>query len=111
MSFIGTESFQSYFIFLIFPFSEGPKYEDYSFTLVPDNVSRTNADLGVLGGPRKAQAEFKGNSLVTYLHKLDDDVVDVTATRTIDPQKPNEMLYVLKDLNSGIELKQTLFKQ
>ena len=78
---------------------------------MPDNVSRTNADLGALGGARKAQAEFKGNSLVTYLHKLDDDVVDVTATRTIDPQKPNEMLYVLKDLNSGIELKQTLFKQ
>ena len=28
-------------------------------------MSRTNADLGALGGPRKAQAEFKGNSLVT----------------------------------------------
>ena len=50
---------------LFFYFSEGPKYEDYSFTLVPDNVSRTNADLGALGGPRKAQTEFKGNSLVT----------------------------------------------
>ena len=78
---------------------------------MPDNQSRTNADLGSLGGPRKARAELKGNSLITYLHKLDNDVVDVTATRTIDPLKPNEMLYVLKDLNSGVELKQTLFKQ
>ena len=78
---------------------------------MPDNQSRTNADLGSLGGPRKARAEFKGNSLVTYLHKLDNDVVDVTATRTIDPQKPNEMLYVLKDVSSGVELKQTMFKQ
>ena len=101
----------SFVLFIFCPFSEGTKYEDYSFTLVPDNVSRTNADLRALGEPRKAQAEFKGNSLVTYLHKLEDDVVDVTATRTIDPQKPNEMLYVLKDLNSGVELKQTLFKQ
>ena len=78
---------------------------------MPDNQSRTNVDLGSLGGPRKARAEIKGNSLVTYLHKLDNDVVDVTATRTIDPQKPNEMLYVLKDISSGVELKQTLFKQ
>ena len=78
---------------------------------MPDNQSRTNADLGSLGGPRKARAELKGNSLITYLHKLDNDVVDVTATRTIDPQKPNEMLYVLKDISSGVELKQTMFKQ
>ena len=78
---------------------------------MPDNQSRTNADLGSLGGKRKARAEFKGNSLVTYLHKLDNDVVDVTATRTIDPQKPNEMSYVLKDVSSGVELKQTLFRQ
>ena len=56
-----------YLLFILFflIFSEGPKNEDYSFTLVPDNVSRTNADLGALGGPRKAQAKFKGNSLVT----------------------------------------------
>jgi hypothetical protein len=98
----------SIFVFLV---SEGPSYEDYSFTLVPNNLSRTNADLGSLWGPRKARDELKGNSLVTYLHKLEDDVVDVTATRTIDPQKPNEMLYVLKDLSSGVDLKQTLFKQ
>ena len=32
---------------------------------MPDNVSFTDADLGALGGPHKAQAEFKGNSLVT----------------------------------------------
>ena len=95
----------------VISFSEGPSYEDYAFTLIPDNQSRTNADLGSLGGPRKARAEFKGNSLITYLHKLDNDVVDVTATRTIDPQKPNEMSYVLKDVSSGVELKQTLFKQ
>ena len=52
-------------LFLIFPCSEGPKYEDYSFTLVPANKSRTNADLGAVAGPHKAQVKFKGNSLVT----------------------------------------------
>ena len=28
----------------------------YAFTLVPDNQSHTNTDLGTLGGPRKARA-------------------------------------------------------
>ena len=53
-----------------FLFSEGPSYEDYSFTLVPDNQSRTNADLGTLGGPRTARAEFKGNSQKNLITRL-----------------------------------------
>merc|ERR1712018_664395 len=37
---------------------KGPKYEDYQFQLVPDNITRTHADLGALGGPRMATAEL-----------------------------------------------------
>ena len=95
----------------VYSFLEGPKYEDYKFKLVPDGSTRTDADLGALGGPRKATSKLEGNSLITKLHKLDDDVVDVTATRTIDPAKPNEMTYILKDIVSGKELKQILYRQ
>ena len=31
-------------------FSEGPYQEDYSFELIPDNTTRTDIDLGALGG-------------------------------------------------------------
>ena len=46
----------------LFSFSEGPSYEDYQ--------SRTNADLGTLGGPRKARAEFKGSSQENLITQL-----------------------------------------
>lgn len=96
---------------LLFALLEGPKEEEYSFNLVLDNVSRTDADLGQLGGPRKAVARMEGMSMVTDLHKLDDDKVDVIATRTIDPTKPNEMIYTLKDVESGTELIQHMVRQ
>ena len=95
--------------FLIF--AEGPKNENYQFNLVPDKKTRTDADLGALGGPRKAVAEFVGNSLVTYLHKLDDDSIDVIATRTINPENPNVMIYSLKDVASDTSLIQTMNRQ
>ncbi len=92
--------------------SEGPRYEDYQFNLIPDGQSRTDIDLGVLGGPRKATAELKGNSLMTYLHKMDaSDEVDVIAIRTIDPATPNVMTYTLKDVPSGTNLIQVLRRQ
>lgn len=77
---------------------------------MPDKVTRTDVDLGVLGGPRKATAEIKGNTFTTYLHKLDDNEVDVIAIRTIEPSNPNVMTYTLRDVASGVELIQKLNK-
>ena len=91
--------------------AEGPKYEDYQFNVVVDNVTRTDIDLGQLGGPRKATAEMKGNQLITYLHKIDDGSIDVIAVRTVNAATPNIMKYELKDLTSGTDLIQTLNKQ
>merc|ERR1739848_502196 len=90
---------------------KGPKEEPYGFNLVPDNVTRTDADLGALGGPRKATAEFKGNSLVTYLHKPEDDQIDVIAIRTINPATPDVMTYTLRDITSNTDLIQTMNRQ
>ena len=108
---ITTFKIQSRSLFNVLTIAEGPKVEPYGFNLVPDNETRTDADLGVLGGPRKATAEFKGNSLITYLHKLEDDVVDVIAIRTIDPTNPDVMIYTLKDVESGSDLVQTMKRQ
>ena len=79
--------------------------------MVVDNFTRTDIDLGALGGPRKATAELRGNQLITYLHKLDDDTIDVIAVRTVAAQTPNVMSYVLKDVASGTDLIQHLNKQ
>ena len=75
-----------------------------------DNITRTDVNLGALGGPRKATAELQGNQLITYLHKLEDDSIDVIAIRTVTDQTPNVMTYVLKDLASGTDLIQHLNK-
>ena len=90
---------------------KGPKNEAYQFQLIPDGQTMTDIDLGQLGGARKAVAELKGNSIVTNLHKLDNNVVDVIATRIVDPQNPNKMIYKLKDVPTGYELVQVLKKQ
>jgi hypothetical protein len=79
--------------------------------LVTDNTTKTDADLGALGGPRKATAEFKDNTLMTYLHKPEDDVIDVIAIRTIDPATPDIMTYTLRDVESGNDLVQTMSRQ
>ena len=102
--------FRIFFSNLVF-IVEGPKYEDYQFNVVVDNVTRTDIDLGQLGGPRKATAEMKGNQLITYLHKIDDGSIDVIAVRTVNAATPNVMKYELKDLTSGTDLIQTLNKQ
>ena len=43
--------------------------------------------MGELGGVRDTRAEFKDNSLITYLYKKEDEkkVIDITAVRTIEP--------------------------
>ena len=100
-----------YFVILFLTFSEGPRYENYALELVTDNKTKTDVDLGQLGGPRKAVAEFKGDSLYTYLHKLNDNIVDVIAICKINPDTPNRMTYIIRDVASGKELKQIMFKQ
>ena len=87
--------------------------EDYEFTLTPDKTTRSNVDLGSLGGPRLAVAEFieDGNTLMTRLHKPDTNEVDALAIRTIDPNFPNVMIYKLKDIESGTELIQHMDRQ
>ena len=89
----------------------GPLQEYYQQKIVPDSTTRTDVDLGRIGGPRMATADFKGNSLIVYLHKISDNTIDVITTITINPEKPDQMTYIVKDVASGIELIQTLYKQ
>ena len=74
--------------------------------MVPDGVTETEADLGQLGGPRKATARFEDNSLITDLENPETNQVDVIAIRTINPAEPNVMIYTLKDVESESELVQ-----
>ena len=87
--------------------------EEYKFTSTPDNNTQSNIELGTLGGPRIATAEFinDGNTLMTRLRKPDTDEVDVLTFRTIDPNFPNIMIYKIKDVASGTELIQHMDKQ
>ena len=87
--------------------------EEYKFTSTPDNNTQSNIDLGTLGGPRIATAEFinDGNTLMTRLRKPDTNEVDVLTFRTIDPNFPNVMIYKIKDVASGTELIQHMDKQ
>ena len=102
-----------------FNFIGGPLNKYYSSKVVSDNVTRTDVDLGELGGLYYATCEFKGYSLVTYFRAtneqkavIDDtiDVIEVIATNTVDPDTPNKMTYSLKDVVSGEKLIQTLYK-
>ena len=91
--------------------AEGPSNEAYGFTLVPDEVTRTEADLGALGGRRLATASVNGNVMTTKLHKPSNDKVDVVAIRTIRSNNPNVMEYKLIDTESGTELVQHMNRQ
>jgi hypothetical protein len=94
-------------------------YDYYSSKVVSDNVTRTDVDLGALGGLYYATCEFKGNSLVTYFRSTDEqkdviddtiDIIEVIATNTVDTETPDKMIYSLKDVVSGEKLVQTLYK-
>ena len=37
------------------------------------------------------------------------DVIDVISYDTVDPKTPNEMTYILKDVESGAELIQKMY--
>ena len=104
---------------LTFSGMRGPLNQYYSSKVVSDNITRTDVDLGELGGLYYATCEFKGNSLVTYFRATDEqkdviddtiDVIEVIATNTVNPDTPNKMTYSLKDVASGEKLVQILYK-
>ena len=72
--------------------------EYYSSEVVPDNVTRTDVDLGELGGLYYATCEIRGNSLITYFRATDEQ------------KEVIEMTYSLKDVASGEKLVQILYK-
>ena len=93
--------------------------EYYSSEVVPDNVTRTDVDLGELGGLYYATCEIRGNSLITYFRATDEqkeviddtiDVIEVIATNTLNLDTPDKMTYSLKDVASGEKLVQILYK-
>ena len=93
--------------------------EYYSSEVVPDNVTRTDVDLGELGGLYYATCEIRGNSLITYFRATDEqkeviddtiDVIEVIATNTVNLDTPDKMTYSLKDVASGEKLVQIVYK-
>ena len=100
---------------------KGPLKEQYKMKIVTDNSTRTDFDLGQIGGHRMATAEYKGdNDLTIYLHKISKDysrsghtkdVIDIITTTVINPENHDEMTYTMKDVATGVELIQTFYKQ
>jgi hypothetical protein len=82
--------------------SRGPLATKFRTRFVADNSTETSCDLGELGGVRTMISEFKGNSLIAYV-KTSSGIVDIVATRTIDPKNRNQMVFAIKHLPSGIE--------
>ena len=68
-------------------FAEGPYATKYNFVLYPDGRTRSDVDLGTLGGETTATAKWEndGKSLTTYLTKKGKRDLFMTATRTINP--------------------------
>ena len=86
--------------------SGGPYDENFKNVIVPNNSTRTIVDLGKeVGGKRQATAEFQGNTLVTYLHRLDNDKVDVIFTQSLT-RNANVMYYKIKDVRTGVTMVQ-----
>ena len=68
----------------IFLLSEGPLATRFQFDLVSDFATRTQVDLGELGGKTLAKAKFEGNKLITHIHNKKTGVHFLTATREMD---------------------------
>lgn len=64
-----------------------------------------------MGGLRNVISELNGNTLINKLHQLENDVVDVIITYTVNPQKPNKMVNTLTDVATGYKLVQILYRQ
>jgi len=90
--------------------TKGPSHEEFRNERVPDNTTRNDIDLGSeIGGMRQATSEFVGSSLISYLHKPDDDTVDVVLNQTVTV--PDVMVYTIRDVPSGVTLIQHLDRQ
>jgi hypothetical protein len=77
---------------LHFVFLEGPRKEPFELELVADNSTFTKVDMGELGGVRDTTAEFRGDSLISYLHN-GKRVIDILAVRTVNPKSKN-LIYI-----------------
>ena len=86
----------------------GPKADRLKFDLYDDNRTFSVVDLGEnLGGLTDATAEIIGSSLVTSLRKKGETDIYMTATRTINKDKPNEMIYEAKHFSTGVAMTST----
>jgi hypothetical protein len=91
--------------------TKGPYATKYNFILNTDGRTRSDVDLGQLGGKTDATAEIKGNTMITYLRKKGKRNVFMTAKRTINPTNPNELIYETKHLKSGVALTSFMYRQ
>lgn len=83
---------------------KGPYAELFNFTVTTDLRTVSDVDLGQLGGLCDTTAEVRGNTLFTYLRQKGKRDLFVTATRTMHPNNPNEMIYVTRHQKSGVAL-------
>jgi len=89
--------------------TKGPYATKYNFVLYPDGRRASDVDLGQLGGKTVATARFEGDTLTTYLRKKGK--LFMTAKRTIRAANPNEMIYVLRHVKSGVALTSYMYRQ
>merc|ERR1712110_86680 len=88
---------------------KGPLREAFSYKLKPDDSTIEMIDLGSsLGGMRKTTAKVLGNALVSSCKVPSTNVVDMVATRTIDPNNNNVMYFKSKDIPYGYEMVATM---
>jgi len=91
--------------------TKGPYATKYDFVLFPDGKTRSDVDLGQLGGKTTATARFEGNTLTTYLTKKGKKGLFMTAKRIMNPERPNEMIYEVKHIKSGVALTSYMYRQ
>jgi len=93
--------------------TKGPYASEFKFKLVPNNSTRTNVNLGELGGATKATAEYVGsNTLMTYLRDVADGLkLFLTANRTVDPLDTDHMIYTTHHLPSNTKLISHFYRQ
>jgi len=91
--------------------TKGPYATKYDFVLYPDGRSISDVDLGELGGKTTATAKYEGNTLTTYLTKKGKRGLFMTAKRTILPENPNQMIYEVKHVKSGVALTSYMYRQ
>lgn len=82
---------------------KGPKAEVYSYTLVTDNSTMTEVDMGELGGPQKTYSYVEGASLVTNLYDKEDGTLKFISKRTRTPGS-NVMLHSVQHVPSQVTL-------